>query len=190
MISASPTSLSNHFLVALPSLANGIFTRSITYLCEHDSHGAMGIIINHPLDMQIDEILAQLNLGSPKKDAADTILAGGPVHTDRGFVLHSRDNKPNWDDSVPVSDNIAITTSMDILIAIANDKGPKHKLIALGYAGWDAGQLEQELLDDAWLCIPAKEHILFNTPTELRLDAALAELGIQYAQLSSDSGHA
>lgn len=189
MTATAPASLSNHFLVALPSLATGIFARSITYLCEHDRHGAMGIVVNHPLDMQIDEILAQLNLGSPAKGAADTILAGGPVHTDRGFVLHSRDDT-SWDDSLAVSDSIALTTSMDILIAIADNKGPKHKLIALGYAGWEAGQLEQELLDDAWLCIPAKDNILFNTPTELRLDAALAELGIQYAQLSADSGHA
>ncbi|NKI18479.1 YqgE/AlgH family protein [Spongiibacter sp. KMU-166] len=182
-------SLKNHFLIALPSLSDGIFAHSITFLCEHDEHGAMGIIINRPLDMQIDEILEQLDFDEPIYRNTAPVYAGGPVHTDRGFVLHLRGHQ-DWDASIPVSDSIALTTSLDILDAIARRGGPEHALVALGYAGWDAGQLEEELQENTWLTVPADYNVIFSVPPEQRVDAALATLGISFAQLGSDTGHA
>ena len=182
-------SLKNHFLIALPALKDGIFTHSITYLCEHDEHGAMGIIINRPLDMAVDEILEQLELDGHIYNHQQPVYAGGPVHTDRGFVLHRRDDK-HWDASVDVSDSVTLTTSLDILNAIARDCGPRQSLIALGYAGWDAGQLEEELQDNAWITVAASDHVLFDVAAEDKVDAALAILGINFSQIAPDSGHA
>ena len=187
---SSFTSLQNHFLIALPRLSDGIFAHSITYLCEHNRHGAMGIMINRPLDMQLGEILEQLDFDADRGVADEAIFIGGPVHPDRGFVLHQREGQPQWESSILVSPALALTTSLDILDAIARRKGPTKRLIALGYAGWGAGQLEQELQDNAWLCLPADEDVVFNVPAEERVDAALAKLGISFAQLGSDVGHA
>lgn len=185
---AFPT-LKNHFLIALPSLRDGIFTHSITYLCEHDDNGAMGIVINHPLDMDVDEILEQLEIDGQIFEHPEPVFAGGPVHTDRGFVLHRRDGH-HWEASIEVTDTIALTTSLDILEAIARNRGPSQSLIALGYAGWGAGQLEEELQNNTWLTLPASEEVLFNVASEQKVDAALAALGITFSQLGSDSGHA
>lgn len=181
-------SLQDHFLVALPSLCEGIFAHSLIYLCEHNREGAMGIIINRPLDMQVDEILEQLEYDDCAPHA-EPVFAGGPVHTDRGFVLHRRDQR-HWEASIEVSRDIALTTSLDILDAIAHQQGPSRNLIALGYAGWGPGQLEEELQDNTWLTLPASQQVIFDTPAEQRLDAALSSLGISFAQLGSDSGHA
>lgn len=182
-------SLKNQFLIALPSLREGIFAHSITYLCEHDQKGAMGIIINRPLDMSVDEVLGQLELDEHHHTHQQAVYAGGPVHTDRGFVLHRR-SAEDWEASLAVSKDIFLTSSIDILNAIARDAGPSQSLIALGYAGWDAGQLEAELAESTWLTLPADESILFDVPAAQRVDAALAKLGISFAQLGSDSGHA
>ena len=182
-------SLKNHFLIALPRLGEGIFAHSITYLCEHDEEGAMGLIINRPLDMSVDEVLEQLELDEHRHTHTQPVFAGGPVHTDRGFVLHRREQQ-TWEASLDVSSEICLTSSLDILDAIARDCGPKQSLIALGYAGWSAGQLEAELQENTWLTIPADEQILFDVPAPHRVDAALAKLGISFAQLGSDSGHA
>lgn len=184
-----PQSLKNHFLIALPSLREGLFAHSITYLCEHDATGAMGIIINRPLDMSVDEVLEQLDLDDHHYTHQQPVFAGGPVHTDRGFVLHRR-TPQHWEASIEVSSQIALTSSLDILNAIARDSGPTQSLIALGYAGWGAGQLETELQESSWLTLPADEQILFDVPAAQRVDAALAKLGISFAQLGSDSGHA
>lgn len=189
MTDATFPSFKNHFLIALPALKDGIFTHSITYLCEHDEQGAMGIIINRPLDMDVDEILEQLELDGHVYNHQQPVYAGGPVHTDRGFVLHPRDGK-QWDASVDVTDTVTLTTSLDILDAIARDCGPSQCLIALGYAGWDAGQLEEELQDNTWLTVPASDHVLFEVDAENKVDAALASLGIHFSQIAPDSGHA
>jgi putative transcriptional regulator len=189
MTNASFPSFKNHFLIALPGLRDGIFTHSITYLCEHDANGAMGIIINHPLDMQVDEILEQLEFEGQIFNHSEQVFAGGPVHTDRGFVLHCRDSR-QWEASIEVSDTIALTTSLDILEAIARNTGPSQSLIALGYAGWGAGQLEEEIQDNTWITLPASDKVLFTVPAAGRVDAALAALGISFAQLGSDSGRA
>ncbi len=183
------TSLRDHFLIALPNLGEGIFAHSLIFICEHDENGALGLIVNRPLDMEVDEILEQLDFDELSYQQHQPVFAGGPVHTDRGFVLHRRDHQ-HWDASIEVSSEIALTTSLDILDAIANDSGPRDTLIALGYAGWSPGQLEQELADNAWLILPADYRVMFEVPADQRVDAALAKLGINFAQLGSDSGHA
>ena len=185
----SANSLKDHFLIALPTITDGLFANSITYLCEHTEEGAMGIVINHPLDLSQDEIFQHLNIPDIKSPHDDHILAGGPVHMDRGFVLH-RATEQNWDSTIRISGQIALTTSQDILAAIAHDQGPKDNLVALGYAGWGAGQLEEELAENSWLTVPADSSIIFDTPIELRAKAAAAKIGIDLALISPMAGHA
>lgn len=183
------TSLKDHFLIAMPSINSGIFANSITYICEHNDHGAMGIVINHPLDLSLDEIFQHLEIEDIHSRHEERILAGGPVHMDRGFVLHS-DSPTQWESTIKVSPQIALTTSQDILTAIAHNEGPENSLVALGYAGWEAGQLEDELADNAWLTIPADSTIIFKTPVEDRAKAAAAKMGIDLALISPQVGHA
>jgi putative transcriptional regulator len=185
----SQSSLKGHFLIAMPSISNGIFAHSITYLCEHNEQGAMGIVINHPLDLSLDEIFHHLEIPDINTSHNDHILAGGPVHMDRGFVLHPV-TETKWESSIQVSDQIALTMSQDILTAIAHDQGPNESLVALGYAGWSEGQLELELAENSWLTTPADIDIMFNTPVELRAKAAAAQLGVDLALISPDAGHA
>ena len=182
-------SLKNHFLIAMPGLCGGVFANSITYICEHTEEGAMGIVINHPLELSLDEILEHLDLGEIHLKRNDRILAGGPVQMDRGFVLHRRGIK-EWQATMPVSDQIALTTSQDILSDIAHNEGPEDSLVALGYAGWAAGQLESEIADNAWLTMPADIDIIFKTPPEDRARVAAAKLGIDLALISPQAGHA
>lgn len=186
----SDNSLKNHFLLATPSLRGGFFAKSLTYICEHSEEGAMGIVVNHPLDLRVDEILDQLELADAAHPHHEPVLAGGPLRTDRGFVLHRHDQHMSWQASLPIGGDIELTTSLDILGAIASDRGPRSSLIALGYAGWDEGQLEFELEQNAWLTVPADEHILFQVPHHRKLDAALQKLGIRLSQLAPYSGHA
>lgn len=189
-------SLKNHFLLATPHLGGGFFANSLTYLCEHSEEGAMGIVVNHPLDVRVDEILDQLSLADSAHPHNEPVLAGGPLHTDRGFVLHNRESSGNraqsrsWQATLEISNEIQLTTSLDILSAIALDQGPQRKLIALGYSSWAPGQLEDELEDNVWLTVPADEHILFAVPHHKKLDAALKKLGISLSQLAPHSGHA
>lgn len=182
-------SLKNHFLIAMPSLTQGIFAHSVTYLCEHNEQGAMGIIINHPLDLRLHEILDHLHIEGARNHSTEPVMAGGPVQTERGFVLH-RTSEKHWEATVAISPDISLTTSRDILDALARDEGPSAALVALGYAGWDAGQLESELADNAWLTAPADSSILFETPIKQRLDAAVAKLGIDLSMLAPGAGHA
>ena len=183
------TNLTNHFLIAMPSLADPNFHRSVTYICAHNDEGAMGIIINHPLEIMLGEVLQQMNMDISDQLTGQTpIFQGGPVQIDRGFVLHPTLEK--WDSSLSVSDEISITTSRDILRAIANGHGPDKSLIALGYAGWSAGQIEQEIMDNAWLNGPADTSIIFNTPIEQRWSSAAAMLGVELEKLATDIGHA
>lgn len=181
-------SLKDHFLIAMPCLRDSGFGNSITYICEHSEDGAMGIVINHPLELRLDEIFEHLDIGETGERHTEAIYAGGPVHTDRGFVLH-RKTAQTWESTLAVSDQISLTTSQDILTAIAHDEGPAESIVALGYAGWGAGQLEQELADNAWLTLPADSAIIFNTPTEQRAAAAAALLGIDLTLISPEAGH-
>ncbi len=182
-------SLKDHFLIAMPALAEGIFAHSVTYLCEHTEDGAMGIIINLPLDLQLREILDQLQIEVVRSHFDEPVMAGGPVQTDRGFVLH-RGSEKQWETTVAISPDISLTTSRDILDAFARNEGPSAALVALGYAGWSAGQLEDELADNAWLTAPASSGILFDTPIEQRFSAAVATLGIDMAMMAPGAGHA
>ncbi len=181
--------LRDHFLLAMPSMSEGIFSQSITYICEHGESGAMGIIINQPLDLTVTEIFEHLDIEAREDFNDEPVLAGGPVQIDHGFVLHRRGGK-NWEASLQVTPDITLTTSRDILRAIAEGSGPAQYLIALGYAGWSAGQLEQELSHNAWLTLPADSDIIFATPWHRRVSAAAAGLGIDMNLISAQAGHA
>lgn len=183
-------SLQNHFLIAMPSLEDPYFSRSLTYICEHNDEGAMGIVINQPSTMNLKELLEQTDKDLTVSDekAEQIVLAGGPVSQERGFVLHT--TQQGWGSSLALAPGIMVTTSRDILTAIGNNTGPDEALIALGYAGWTAGQLEQEMQDNAWLTIEADEDILFNTPIHKKWQAAVNKLGIDVWQLAPGAGHA
>jgi putative transcriptional regulator len=181
--------LRDHFLLAMPGLSEGIFSHSITYICEHGESGAMGIVINQPLDLSIGEIFEHLQINASRDFSEEPVMAGGPVQIDHGFVLH-RNCSDSWEASLKVTEEITLTTSRDILRAIALDEGPAEHLIALGYAGWSAGQLEQELAENSWLTLPANSDIIFTTPSDRRLGAAAAQLGIDMNLISGEAGHA
>jgi putative transcriptional regulator len=185
----SESSLRDHFLLAMPSLTDAIFAHSITYLCEHNEQGAMGIVINHPLDLSVEEVLEHLDLSASGRLCEIPVMAGGPVHMDRGFVLH-RHTTREWEASLKITDEISLTTSRDVLEAIADGKGPRDCLIALGYAGWTAGQLEAEISDNSWLTLPADSSIIFDTPYHLRVNTAAAQLGVDLNLISAEAGHA
>ena len=187
--SRSSDSLRDHFLLAMPSLSEGIFCQSITYICEHGESGAMGIVINQPLELSLMEIFEHLQIDTTSDFSMEPVMAGGPVHMDHGFVLH-RNCKSDWEASLKVTAEITLTTSRDILRAIAAGTGPDDHLIALGYAGWSAGQLEQELAENSWLTLPGNSDIIFTTPAEQRLSAAAALLGIDMNLISGQAGHA
>ena len=181
--------LRDHFLLAMPGLSEGIFFQSVTYICEHGESGAMGIVINQPLDLSVEEIFEHLEI-TPRGDFSDRpVLAGGPVQIDHGFVLH-RNCSTTWEANLKVTADITLTTSCDILRAIANNEGPRDHLVALGYAGWAAGQLEQDLAANSWLTMPANSDIIFNTPAHQRQGAAAALLGIDMNLISAAAGHA
>ncbi len=181
--------LSNQFLIAMPTLEDPNFFHSVTYICEHNVDGALGLVINRPLDMQLGEILEHIKVQeSDPETRRIPVHLGGPVQQDRGFVLHTPLGE--WEATLKVTDRIGVTSSIDILKAIATDAGPENSLIALGYAGWGAGQLEQEMADNTWLSCPADPEILFNTPDAARWKAAASSLGIDLDLLSGEAGHA
>ncbi|GAA5315847.1 MAG: YqgE/AlgH family protein [Candidatus Pelagadaptatus aseana] len=184
-------SLGNQFLIAMPSLNNSFFSHTITLMCNHDSEGAMGLVINQPLeDVQLADIYSQLGIDNSElaSHAETTVMCGGPVSPERGFVLHSADSE--WNSTLSVSDDISLTASQDILHAIAAGKGPEKFLVMLGYAGWDANQLEDEIADNAWLTSAADSDIVFDTPAEHRWAAASANLGINLDLIPNAPGHA
>lgn len=181
--------LVNHLLVAMPNLNDPYFHKTVTYICEHNDNGAMGIVINLPVDITLNELLTQLDEDKPFNDILEQqVLSGGPVSPQRGFVLH--EPQTGWRSSMALSSDIMISTSKDILLSLGTKQAPKHYLVALGYAGWEAGQLEQEIAENSWLTLPADSDILFNTPVEQRWQKANARLGIDISHLSSDIGHA
>lgn len=183
-------SLANQFLIAMPALDDPNFFHTVTYLCEHNADGAMGVVINRPIeDLNLGILLEQLDLPG-LSDAIKNIpvYQGGPVQLDRGFVLH--EGIGEWQASLRVTDDIALTASQDIIEAIARGQGPKRFQILLGYAGWGAGQLEQELADNVWLSGPADAEIIFATADTQRWQAAATLLGVDLRLLSTDAGHA
>ena len=181
--------LTNQFLIAMPAMDDPNFAQTVTLVCEHSDRGALGIVINRTLPMTLGEVFAQLGLDAKRSRVNDQpVLRGGPVQTERGFVLHSPAGR--WESSLPFSERMHLTTSRDILDALAAGEGPGKAVIALGYAGWDAGQLEEEMARNAWLTVDADENVLFSTPVEQRWHAAARLLGIDLLSLSSDTGHA
>lgn len=184
------TYLHNHFLIAMPSLEDQGFAHTVIYMCEHNEYGAIGIVINRPISMMLGEIFQQMNISCTDTAINQTpVLAGGPIDQERGFIFH-KPSKHKWRSTINLSSDIAITTSKDILEAIAGGEGPKQFLISLGYAGWAPGQLESELKENAWLTVKADKHILFDTPYESRWFESVALLGIDPNHLSNLSGHA
>lgn len=189
----STVSLVNHFLIAMPAMADPNFSRTLTYICEHNDEGALGIIVNRPIDMNVAGLFERVNIPL-EAEVAQTELAelpvyfGGPVQTDRGFVLHRP--KGQWHSTLAVTEEIGLTSSRDILQAISENGAPNEVVISLGYAGWSAGQLEYELSQNAWLTVAADPRIIFDTPPEERLPAAMHLLGIDFANLSEVAGHA
>jgi putative transcriptional regulator len=183
-------SLQNTFLVAMPSMADPRFKHCVTYICEHNNSGAMGLVINQPTNLTVGELLDQIDIENNKMALSSSVpvLSGGPVHTDRGFVLHT--TKPGYSSSAQISSDIMVTSSKDILHEITSYEAPEKFIITLGYAGWDQGQLEQELIDNTWLNVPADPDLIFNTPAHLRWQKAIESLGIDIDKLTQYSGHA
>lgn len=202
-------SLENQFLIAMPAMGDPYFNKTVTYICEHNDEGAMGLIINSPVSISLNDLLKQIDEedDSTEKDEAEVIerlqdfakdsllstleqpvLSGGPISQNRGFVLHS--TQSGWKSSLALSENIMITTSKDILMALGTEKAPEQFMVTLGYAGWGPGQLEKELQENSWLTIEANSDIIFNTPIEQRWQKATEMLGIDLAHLSTDIGHA
>jgi len=183
------TDLTNHFLIAMPGLKDPNFARSLTYICEHGEQGAMGIVVNRPTELRLGDILEQMEITSTDPTAElEPVYSGGPVQPDRGFVLHTGGDR--WASTLRVTDRISLTTSRDILEAIAKGDGPDRMLIALGYAGWGSGQLESEMLANAWLSGPADMEIVFGRRAEERWYAAAQLLGVDMHLMTASAGHA
>jgi putative transcriptional regulator len=181
--------LTHHFLIAMPAMADPRFANTLAYICEHNPDGAVGLVVNKPIDMTLSSLFRQIDvpLGNSRFESVPVLL-GGPMQADRGFVLH----RPlgNWQSTLAINDDVGLTTSKDVLEAAARGEGPDDFLVSLGYAGWDAGQLEQELAANAWLTVEADSGVIFDLPAERRLPAAMQLLGIDFSQLSEDVGHA
>ncbi len=184
-------SLRNHFLIAMPQLSDPSFTQTLTLICEHSKQGAMGIVLNRPTELTLADVLKQVGITLEQESTClkDSIYVGGPVALERGFVLHSNDSRL-WQSSLGVSSELKLTTSRDVLEALASGQGPENVLVALGYAGWGAGQLESEISQNVWLTCEAKHDIIFDTPPLKRLSAAAELMGIDLHLLSSEAGHA
>jgi putative transcriptional regulator len=203
------TQLSHHFLIAMPGLEDPTFAKSVVYVCEHSERGAMGLIINKPGDLSLKHLFDKVELPLHRQDLLQSnVLHGGPVQTERGFVLHdpmlekdSVDSEnssaeaaatPNsiYASTLSVPGGLAMTTSKDVLEALANGSGPQRVVVTLGYASWGEGQLESEIGENSWLTVPADPAVIFDTPIEQRYDKALSLLGLQAWMLSSEAGHA
>jgi putative transcriptional regulator len=182
-------SLQDHFLIAMPSMADPNFTETVTYICKHDAEGAFGIVINRPSDLTLVEMLGQLAIELGDRGLlARPVMLGGPVEPERGFVLHRSEKA--FEATLAASAEINVTSSPDILSALASGAGPEPALIALGYAGWGRGQLEAELGSNTWLTVPADPAIIFDTPFEQRWTAALGLPGVDIRRITQYAGHA
>ena len=180
--------LTSHFLIAMPAMQDPNFSRTLTFICEHNERGALGLVVNRPIDVTLETLLRQVEI-EPPADAlsAQPVFFGGPVQLDHGFVLHRPVGE--WKSTLPVGD-VGLTTSRDILEAMARGEGPRDQLVALGYAGWAPGQLEDEIKRNGWLTVPADLDVVFRMPPEARYEAAMQRLGINAANLSEEAGHA
>jgi putative transcriptional regulator len=185
----APQYLADHFLIAMPSLADPHFIRGVTLICQHDEHGAMGLVINHLSDFTLGEVLRQMDIECSSVELdRQAVVIGGPVQPERGFVLH--DDPRDFGSTLRFGQGLAVSTSREILEELAKGDGPANFLMALGFAGWTAGQLEAELAQNAWLTVPADKAIFFSTPLEARWQAAARSIGVDVAKLSDLVGHA
>jgi len=184
--------LSNQFLIAMPGMADGNFAGTVVYLCEHTENGALGLVINRPIDINLRNLFEKVDLSLDREDLASRpVYFGGPVQTERGFVLHERldEEGGHYSSSLKIPGGLEMTTSRDVLEALSNGAGPSNVFITLGYSGWAAGQLEDELGRNGWLNVNAEPDIIFNTPVEDRYDKALSLLGIDRSMLTLEAGH-
>lgn len=183
-------SFKNQLLIAMPNLVDPNFFHGVTFVCQHNSEGALGLVINHPMQMRLGDILEQMDIAvSDEKIAVIPIFSGGPVQPERGFVLHHT-SEELWESSIAVSDTLSLTTSRDILQAIAAGRGPEKFLVTLGYAGWGEDQLEMEMKSNAWLSTQYDETVVFDTPISQRWSAAANKMGLDINLLTSQIGHA
>jgi len=183
------TDLTGHFLIAMPALEDPNFYHTVTLICQHNDEGAMGVVFNRPLDIDLGEVFKHMEIETEDKELEKKhVYYGGPVQVERGFVLHKPDG--DWESTMPISDELAVTTSRDIIEDIAQGKGPEKFLIALGYAGWEAGQLEYEISENAWLSGPANIDIIFDTTYDKRWESAASVIGVDLNLISGDMGHA
>lgn len=181
--------LTNHFLISMPGMADPYFSKTLTLICEHSERGAIGLVVNKPIDVSLGQLFEQVNIDLSDDDIkSETVYFGGPVLVDRGFVLH----QPlfDWNSTLKIDDDTGLTTSRDVLEAIAAGRGPSRVLVTLGYAGWAPGQLEDEIKRNGWLTVAANTDLVFDTPPEERLSAAMGLLGLNYGNLSDIAGHA
>lgn len=179
--------LKNQFLLAMPGLTGSYFGDTVTYICEHNAQGALGLMINRPSDVSLKELLAQLGIDAGVALAQVPVMVGGPVSPERGFVLHSLDSR--FEASLDLGDGLMLSSAREVLEAIAVDDGPAEYLVTLGYAGWDSGQLEREFQENAWLNCPAEHRIIFHTPFQERVASAAEVLGIDFRLMSGQAGH-
>ncbi len=190
--------LTHHFLIAMPGMQDEMFSRSVVYVCEHSDKGALGIIINKPSDITLDKLFDKVDLLLRREDLQQApVFQGGPVHTERGFVLHDRivldasaGDESAYASTLTIPGGLEMTTSRDVLEALSTGAGPHRVLVSLGYASWGEGQLESEIAENAWLTVNADTQIIFNTPIEQRYDTALGLLGVQPWALSASAGRA
>ncbi len=189
---SSGLNLANHFLIAMPSIQDPIFGGTVVYVCEHNEKGVLGVVINKPTDMTMEVLFDRVDLklapGLRSSVVDQPIMFGGPVQDDRGFVLHSPGGR--FSSSLTVTDDVAFTTSIDVLEAVASGAGPSRMLVSIGYAGWSPGQLEEELSRNGWLTVGADARVLFDLPIEERYTAAIKLLGIDPLMLATEAGHA
>ncbi len=195
-MTATPINLTNQFLIAMPGMAEGTFAGTVIYMCEHTEKGALGLVINKPIDITLKSLFEKVELSLDRDDLAELpVYFGGPVQTERGFVLHEQislegqEGSP-YNSSLKIEGGLEMTTSKDVLEAISSGAGPKKVLVTLGYSGWAAGQLEDEMSRNGWINVDAEPGIIFDTPVGQRYDKALSLLGIDIGMLSSDAGHA
>ena len=188
----APINFTNQFLIAMPGMAGDTFAGSVIYLCEHTDKGALGLVINKPIDIKLKSLFEKVDLTLDREDLAETpVYFGGPVQTERGFVLHEAlADEAHYSSSLKIPGGLEMTTSKDVLEALSHGGGPKKVLVTLGYSGWGAGQLEDEMARNSWINVSAEPGIIFDTPVEARYDRALSLLGIDAHMLSADAGHA
>lgn len=192
-MSSGGINLTNQFLIAMPGIGGDTFAGAVIYLCEHTDKGALGLVINKPIDIKLKNLFEKVELPLDRAELADSpVYYGGPVQTERGFVLHEQieDDESRFNSSLRIPGGLEMTTSKDVLEALSSGTGPTKILVTLGYSGWGAGQLEEEMGRNSWINVEAQPEIIFNTPVEQRYDKALSLLGIDPAMLSADAGHA